>query len=152
MKRPSGNKPTLIHKSFSPLGLSFVFEVVGEVVSILFAWCLRVLKTDRHERHFKTPLSVWWGKKICFLIKSGSFFLYKVLYSSFYVYQKPTLGVFHCGVENSHQFNSIKTFGKRQMLSMHRMSLLPLSNKTVKTKESEFDDVMMHRGSCFLHC
>ena len=29
---------------------------------------------------------------------------------------------------------------------MHRTSLLPLSNKTLKTKEREFDDVMMYRG------
>lgn len=35
-----------------------MFEVVGEVVSILFAGWLRDLKVERHESHFKTPLFI----------------------------------------------------------------------------------------------
>lgn len=53
MKRPSGDKVTLIRESFSASGRSFGFEVAAEVVTSLFAGLLRDLKIERHERHFK---------------------------------------------------------------------------------------------------
>lgn len=45
-------------KSFFASSRSFMFEVVGEVVSILFAGWLSDLKAERHESHFKTPLFI----------------------------------------------------------------------------------------------
>lgn len=55
MKRTSVHKIILIHESFCPLfSLTFRFYVAAEAVSVLFAGMLRVSKTQRHEKHFKT--------------------------------------------------------------------------------------------------